>query len=206
MNIKINIKPETIEKHIKDFPAEPKWFKLYMNAEGVSRPTDLEKGGDKKRYIDECTKHNIIPYSKIELQYYPAIKMFAPSPTKYIVTDFNELPENAKKSISESIMQGGRIHSLMISADNELREAESKEAFQLLKDSLDRMLKSSYRLDYLDICLTKGYCNQHYEEGWRSTGSLNYDGTVNVLELDAELESGIEKKLKEWLRMLEKTK
>ena len=205
MNIKINIEPETIEKHIKDFPAEPKWFKLYMNAEGVSRPTDLEKSGD-KRYIDECTKHNIIPYSKIELQYYPAIKMFAPSSGKFIAPDFNELSERVKKSISDSIMQGGRIHRLMISADNELREEDSKEAFQLLKGSLDRMLKSSYRLDYLDICLTKGYCNQHYEEGWRSTGSLYYDGTVNVLELNAVLESGIEKKLKDWLKMLEKAK
>jgi len=205
MNIKINIEPETIEKHIKDFPAEPKWFKLYVNAEGVSRPTDLEKGGD-KRYIDECTKHNIIPYSKIELQYYPAIKMLAPSSGKFIAPDFNELSERVKKSVSDSIMQGGRIHRLMISADNDLREADSKEAFQLLKGSLDRMLKSSYRLDYLDICLTKGYCNLQYEEGWTSTGSLYYDGTVNVLELDAELESGIEKKLKEWLKMLEQAK
>ena len=199
MEIKINIEPETIEKHLKDFPAEPKWFSLLMNAEGISKPKHDEEHWD-ERYVAECIKHNIIPYSIIELEYDSNIKMFAHSTIKSIVPDFHKLSEKARTSALDSIMQGSRMHIFKISA-----EYAPKEAFEFLKDYLiDRMLKNSYRLDYLDICITTVYCGHHYAEGWRRTGSLYYNGAEKVLCINAKLESTIEKKVEKWIRTLVK--
>lgn len=131
--------PELFSEAVKTFPVSPKDFSFRMLSDGIATPPTKE-GEDK--YLSECLKRNIIPFSIVNFKYDSRDGSFS---------FFN--PEFSTQS-REVVVKGGRFNRIDIIAD---KYSSCPKQFKYFKENLlPFLLDNDYELSRGEIIFNQG--------------------------------------------------
>ncbi len=145
---------ELLWKVLETFPLKPEYFELNTRAGMVAR-FDTFQGKEEKekqvnKYIDDCIKNEIIPFSEIYFNYSNDSHFYRPRSSligKDFI-DFTNCPENRRKEVGQAMIKGGKIDKFSFSA----RIPSITNVLDAFKQQWLNPLKGSgYVINHLDI-------------------------------------------------------
>ena len=188
---------ELLQEIIKTLPSEPEYFTIEMKAKSVSLPQYKEEGGE-ERYLLECSKNNIIPFSTYKFEYSHITGLFESKFDNNLTSIREQQSEKKKKAIMNGLVKGGRIGRFEFEIG-----ISAQQGFKKFRDEiLNMLLENDYQIDEGDLWLSWGR-HTGYNEGYYRTGGLRFNIRKGVeLELNGETSEEAKSKYIEWFNKL----
>ena len=150
------VSQDLIQEAIETFPSKLQPIHkgyVILKFNGINSPGLVDDIKRKRKYLDDCSENNILPFSRMKYQYGPQSEVFIVDEVRISSYKLSTIEPNLTKKLlyrksNRIFLDGGKVNEIEVSID-------SQKAFEV------------FRGEFLDILLDKGY---ELQEGWFYTG------------------------------------
>ncbi|HLD88888.1 MAG TPA: hypothetical protein VI894_01645 [Candidatus Nanoarchaeia archaeon] len=192
---------------IQTLPIEPVYAEILMRAYGIGIP-ELREPDSESRYLSECEKNGVTPFSEIKLTYDAKRRTFILSYPDGKNAAVDELSrEEKKKENIVPLHDGKKIHRIRIEINSLACRGNSAPFQEFRNEFLGKIVNEGYQI----ACASIWFSSVHYgRSGYSPLSTLHISENaigLNLAEHDARLSKDNKDKITLWYSSLgERTK